>query len=91
MGGRAQSWECWIRLCIDSFVYSVEGKMAAGCAVLYIRLFLCAIDCAAASVYYLNVKMSVLVITGSIKRQAARPQPQTCREPRQADELLRRG
>lgn len=35
--------------------------------------------------------MSVFVITSSIKRQAARPQSQTCREPGRADELLRRG
>lgn len=34
--------------------------------------------------------MSALVIAGSIKRRAVL-QPQTCREPRQADELLRRG
>ena len=41
-------------------------------------------------VYYLNVKMSVLVIAGFIKSEAAL-QPPTCREPRRADELLRRG
>lgn len=74
-------------------VYPVVGKMAAGCAGLFITISPCAIDFAQApvSVYYLNVKMSVLVIAGSIKRRAARSQPQTCREPRQADELLRRG
>lgn len=74
-------------------VYPVVGKMAAGCAVLFITLSPRAIDFAPApaSVYYLNVKMSVLVIAGSIKRRAARLHPQTCREPGQADELLRRG
>lgn len=67
--------------------------MAAGCAVLFITLSPRAIDFAPApvSVYYLNVKMSVLVIAGSIKRLAVQLQQQTCREPRQADELLRRG
>lgn len=59
-----------------SFVYSVVGKMAAGCAVLFFTRSLCAIDFASAwCLSYLNLKMSVLVITSSIKRQAAWPQP----------------